>query len=133
MRLDKGIGLGVVIAVGAAAAYWLYTNLQQGNSPATARAVTDTAKSGSLVTTPVLLSKVAAVAIKNPLDWVGSVTNRAAQLIPGGLSNGGVAQDWRIPFGNPESQAAAGAAPKATNVSNYRPSGWASVQFRTGV
>jgi hypothetical protein len=127
------ISLIVVTAVGGAAALWLYNKLSSGdNSPATARAVTDSTK-GGFTTTPIQLSKVAAVAIGDPLQWIGSVTNRAAQIIPSNLSNGSAATDWRLPFGNPESAKAASTAPKATNVSNYRPSSWASVQFRSGV
>jgi hypothetical protein len=131
--MGKQIGAVALTAVGLAALYWLVKSLQEGTSPATAQGVTGTAKSGSLITTPVLLSKVAAVAIKNPLDWVGHVTNRAAQLIPANLSNGSYPGNWRVPFGNPESEAAAGAADKYTNISNYRPSSWASIQFRSGV
>jgi hypothetical protein len=127
------IGLVLITAVGGAAALWLYNTLSSGdNSPATSRAVTDSTK-GSLTTTPIQLSKVAAVAIGDPLQWIGSVTNRAAQVIQGNLSNGSAPVNWRIPFGNPESQAAASNSPKSTNVSNYRPSSWASVQFRSGV
>lgn len=133
MDTKQTIGLILITAVGGAAALWLYNTLASGdNSPATARAVTDSTK-GGLTTTPVQLSKVAAVAIGDPLQWIGSVTNRAAQAIPSNLSNGSAATDWRLPFGNPESQAAASNAPKATNVSNYRPSSWSSINFRSGV
>lgn len=134
MKIDKTIALIAVTAVGGAAAIWLYnTMMAGGNAPATARGVTDSAKSGSLRTTSIQLSKVAAVAISDPLKWIGSVADRAAQLIPSNLSNGSVAQDWRIPFGNPESRDAALNSPDQTNISNYRPSSWAPVQFRSGV
>lgn len=130
--MHKNYASLALLAVGVAASYWLYRNLQSGTSPATARNVTNSTK-GSLTTTSISLSRVAAVAIGDPLKWIGSVTNRAASLIPSNLSNGSAATNWRIPFGNPESQAAAANAPKATNVSNYRPSSWASVNFRSGV
>jgi hypothetical protein len=130
--IPKSATTVVLVLVGGAAAYWLYRSLQTGNSPATARGVTDTTK-GSIVSTPVSLGRVAAVAIGDPLKWIGSVTNRAAQLIPSNLSNGSAATNWRIPFGNPESQAAASSAVKATNVSNYRPTSWAPMNFRRGV
>lgn len=134
MTFGKAAGFIALTAIGGAAALWLYNTLTSGtDSPATARAVTDSAKDGGLKTTPIQLSKVAAVAIGDPLQWIGSVTNRAAQLINSNLSNGSAATDWRIPYGNPESANAASTATKATNVSNYRPSAWASVQFRSGV
>jgi hypothetical protein len=130
--MHKGIGSVALLLIGGAAFYYLYRSLQSGNSPATARGVTDSTK-GSITSTPISLSRVAAVAIGDPLKWVGSVTNRAAQLIPSNLSNGSYAGNWRLPFGNPESAAAASQAVKQTNVSNYRPSTWAGVNFRSGV
>jgi hypothetical protein len=121
-------------AIGIAAGYYLLKAMTSGqDAPATARGVTASAKSGSLVTTPVELSKVAAVAIENPLDWIGSVGNRAADVITANLSNGSAAVDWRVPFGNPESRDAASSSTKATNVSNYRPAVWAGINFRSGV
>lgn len=129
---NKHVGVIVLTVVGAGAAYWLYKTMQANTAPATAAGVTNTAKTGGIVTTP-FFRQIAAVLIRDPLSWAGNAAARAASLIPGGLSNGSAPVDWRIPFGNRESQAAAGAAPKATNISNYRPTSWASIPFRSGV
>lgn len=129
----KSVSSALLVAVGIGAAYWMYKSLQQGNEPATARGVSGFAKAGSLITTPIQLSKVAVVGLSTPLDWIGKIVRGAADAIPANLSNGSVAQDWRLPFGNLESANAAATADKETNVSNYRPSSWAPITFRTGV
>lgn len=123
-----------LIAIGGVAAYYLFQAQKYGHSPATAKQVTDTGK-GSIKSSPIQSGRVAAVGVSDPLKWIGSITNRAATLIPSNLANGSAPVNWRMPFGNPESQAAASNAPKATNVSNYRPSAWAPVsrKFRSGV
>lgn len=130
--MSREIGLLGLAVVGGLAAVYLYKKLQSGTSPATARNITDSTK-GSVTTSPINLARVAAVGISDPLKWIRSGANRAASLIPSNLSNGSAATNWRIPFGNPESANAASSAPKATNISNYRPSSWASVNFRSGV
>lgn len=132
--MNKLVSSVALIAVGGVAAYWLYQSQKYGHSPATAKQVTNTGK-GSLTSTPIQTGRVAAIGVADPLAWIGSITNRAASLIPSNLSNGSAAINWRIPFGNAESQAAASSAPKATNVSNYRPSAWAPIaqKFRSGV
>ena len=128
----KTLPLVALAIIGVGAAYYLRKQLQVGTSPGTARGVTDSTK-GGLTTTTIQTGRVAAVGIGDPLKWIGSVTNRAAQLIPNNLSNGSYAGNWRIPFGNAESPAAASGSVKATNVSNYRPSAWAPISFRQGV
>lgn len=132
MSMNKNITLVLLTAVGVGAGLWLYKSLQVGTAPATAKGVTDSVK-GNVKTTPLQVSKVAVAGVNNALDWIGSVTDRAAALIPSNLSNGSYAGNWRIPFGNPESQAAAENSPKQTNISNYAPSAWSSFKFRTGV
>jgi hypothetical protein len=127
--MSKAIyGIAALTAIGAAAAYVLYQQHVNQSSPATANSVTSSAKSGSLITQP-WFAKVAVAAIKDPLSWAPKASTRAAAKIPSGLSNGSAATNWRIPFGNPQSQQAASQAVKATNVSNYRPSSWASPAF----
>lgn len=132
--MSKAISSIALLGIGAFAAYYLYTSQKYGHSPSTAKGVTNSTK-GGVNSSPVQGRRVAAVGLADPRSWLGTVTNRAASLIPSNLSNGSVAQDWRIPFGNPESAVAASNAVKATNVSNYRPSSWSAVaqKFRSGV
>jgi hypothetical protein len=132
MSMQKSISLVLLTAVGVGAGLWLYKSLGTGTAPATAKGVTDSTK-GGVTSTPIQTSKVAVAGLNNALDWIGTVTDRAAALIPGNLSNGSYAGNWRIPFGNTESANAAANAPKQTNVSNYAPSAWSSIKFRTGV
>jgi hypothetical protein len=132
--MTKTLSTIALLGIGGFAAYYLWQNQKYGHSPATAKQVTNTGK-GSINSSPIQTGRVAAIGVADPLKWIGSITNRAANLIPSNLANGSAPTNWRIPFGNPESQAAASNAPKATNVSNYRPSAWAPVarKFRSGV
>lgn len=132
--MSKTIATVALAAVGIGAVYYMYKQMQVGTAPATARGVTASTK-GNLTTSVVQSGRVAAVGIPDPLAWISSAVNRAATLIPGNLSNGSAATNYRIPFGNPESAAAASNATKFTNVSNYRPSSWAGVSImgRSGV
>lgn len=132
--MTKTISTLALLGIGGFAAYYLWQAQKYGHSPATAKQVTNTGK-GSINSSPIQTGRVAAIGVADPLAWIGSITNRAASLIPSNLANGSAAIDWRIPFGNAESAAAASQSTKATNVSNYRPSAWAPIarKFRSGV
>jgi hypothetical protein len=113
-----GVGLG---------ALYLWQQGKKGRSTAAkARAVTSSAK-GNVVSTPVQPSKVAWFAPANPFELLGNIGKKITH--GAGASLGQSQHDYRIPFGNPQSFAAARGSPKATVMSNYRPSAWAPISF----
>jgi hypothetical protein len=129
----KFYGAAALAVIGIGAAIWLQKSLAAKHAAVNARAVTDSAKSGSLSSSPIQPSKVAFAGLSDPLGAITRATNRAVDVIKTSLGNNSAAVDYRIRQGNPASAAAAFQSPTQTNMSNYRPSAWAGIQFRSGV
>ena len=128
----KFYGTAALAVIGIGAVIWLQKSLAEKHAAVDARAVTDTSKSG-VSSSPIQPSKVAFAGLADPLGAISRAGNRAVQTITSSLGINSAATDWRQRQGNPASAAAAFTSPTQTNISNYRPSAWAGIQFRSGV
>lgn len=120
------VGYLVIAGVGLGAVYLWQQGKKGRAAAAKGRAVTTSSK-GNVVTTPVQRSKVAWFASANPLDLLNGIGKKVEH--GPGQSLGQSQTDYRIPFGNAQSFAASRSSPKATVMSNYRPSSWARINF----
>jgi len=128
----KFYGTAALVLIGVAAAIWLQKSLAAKNAAADAHGVTDSLK-GGVSSSPIQPSKVAFAGLADPLGAITRAGNRAVQTITSSLGINSAATDYRLRQGNPASASAAFTSPTQTNVSNYRPSAWAGIAFRSGV
>lgn len=121
----------VLGAVGLAAALWLRKSLSDAHAVAQASGVTGSAKEGGIATTPLQPSKIAFAGIADPLHYLINTGKKATARVSSLASTS--LTDWRQRQGNAASADAADSSPVQTNISNYRPSAWAPINFRSGV